>query len=529
MNETEARKRIKQLTDPRIDEVALLFLGFGMELIECDDATKVERGGETIGHIDLIFKSQELKKYFFIEVSEQEDERALKINGFFRRWEDSRNRGVIEKRFNILSNYKIIYIYFDLSKKENIPESVVQNINQYVINNIDFEYFSESYKMIGKWSRNDFLSFLDIKPQNRSNITKSAIQFFLGNIRAYMYVDSAKDLLEYCYVYRRRGEHIGYQRIIHKQKIDDISKKIHEPDFLAFPNTILLSCPDNSQICNQQKEKSACPCPVEINIPNYFCACRIIDGQHRILGFSKLSDTEQETHHIPIIVLENIETDEEIKTFIEINTGQKKIDRNLILVLRAGFNWDFEKKPKEFFEKQIVEVIQRLNNTQGSPLKESVFIPSITATRKGKITLNTLVYAIKGNNLIGGKLRLYQNSHNDTETPYKKIKELFILLKTKLQQYSRDSNSFLLTNKGLRILFRLVQVYERNRIKKNISFKLGTLFTDIEKIFDDKFITQLDKLYGEGGANEAVKLILNKVKNANKEKYINLTTDLRKV
>ena len=102
MEREEAVRKVKELTDPRISEVGSLLLDFGMELIACDDETIVERKNQTIGHIDLIFKSKRLKKYFFIEVSTQEDERAPKINGFFRRWEDETNRQVILKRFNLL-------------------------------------------------------------------------------------------------------------------------------------------------------------------------------------------------------------------------------------------------------------------------------------------------------------------------------------------------------------------------------------------------------------------------------------------
>jgi DGQHR domain-containing protein len=317
--------------------------------------------------------------------------------------------------------------------------------------------------------------------------------------------------------------------MLEKGRIGSIAKKIRQGDMLAFPNSILISCPDESTLCPKPAVKSQCPSHVEINIPNYFSACRVIDGQHRLLGFAKVDEIHQEQHFIPVVAIENIDQHREMKTFIEINSGQKKIDRNIILVLETDFEWDSDVNPIEFFEKQAVLVVKRLNDTRGSPLREKVFIPEALAKKKGKITLNTLVSAIFGNNFIGKKYHLFQKRRNDIETPYRRIREIFVLCSQKLPRYCKDTGYFLLTNKGLRILFRLVQIHKRNQRKRNINFGIKPFFTDLSKILTDDLVESLEVFYGEGGANRAAEEIFKLLKKQNKTRYKKVVTDLRMV
>jgi len=232
---------------------------------------------------------------------------------------------------------------------------------------------------------------------------------------------------------------------------------------------------------------------------------------------------------MPVVALENIEKHREMQTFIEINSGQKKIDRNLILVLEADFDWEMSKNPKEFFEKQAVLVVKRLNDTNGSPLRNKIFIPEALAKRRGRITLNTLVTAVLGNNFIGRKYGLFQKNHNDTETPHRKIREVFVLAKRQIPRYCKDTGSFLLTNKGLRILFRLVQIHQRNLTKTNIHFGIKEFFADLNQILTDTLVENLEVFYGEGGANRAVEEIFKLLRKQNKKRYQHVITDLRAV
>lgn len=529
MDISEAKAKISKLTDPRLSDVATLLVDLDLELVACCE--EVKKGRQVIGDIDLLFKDKEVKTIFLVEVSTLQKNRAPKINIFFTRWEDQENIRIVRSKYQLPLTYKIDHLYFDLSGKSDCPssiEAVVQRNRNHFLNKYDFDYFVDTYIKVGKLARNDLFSFLDIRPSQPMHREVDAIQFYLGSsVRAYAYVDTAKNLLQYCYVFRRKKADVGYQRVLQKGRIGDIAKKIQKADFFAFPNAILITCPDGSELCSNPKVYSDCPSHVRIRLPNYFSACRVIDGQHRLLGFAWLQESYQESHFIPVVILENIQQFDEMKTFIEINREQKKIDKNLILALQADFDWDINENERQYFEKLVVEAAKKLNGRP--PLKGKIFIPEALAKKKGKIALATLVAAIMGNNFVGGKYHLFQKDHNDSQTPYRKIREIFVLSKQKLPRYCKDTGSFLLTNKGLRILFRLVQIFERNRRNKNIRFTLPKLFDDLHKIFNDSLVERLEDFYGEGGANRATEEIFRALKKLDKQKYKGLTTDLRQV
>ncbi len=216
-----------------------------------------------------------------------------------------------------------------------------------------------------------------------------------------------------------------------------------------------------------------------------------------------------------------------MKTFIDINSTQKKIDRNLILVLEADFGWDKAINKKEYFEKVAVSVIKKLN--ENSSLRNKIYIPEALAKRKGKITLATLVSAILGNNFIGGRKHIFQENDEDEKTPFEEIKNIFSLLRKHIPNYSTDVGSFFLSNKGLRILFRIIQIYERNKLKLNIDFNRESLIDDLRGIFNDELVKKLEDYYGEGGAAKAVIEIFSLLKKEKRRKYRNFKTNLKNI
>ena len=67
---------------------------------------------------------------------------------------------------------------------------------------------------------------------------------------------------------------------------------------------------------------------------------RIVDGQHRLMGYSKLDVLKQKESELPVIVFDNMTKEEEIEMFLKINMEQQKINPNLTLILKSGdLNW----------------------------------------------------------------------------------------------------------------------------------------------------------------------------------------------
>lgn len=526
MDIAEARRRINEIENENEREVGKLFLDIEFDLVDCNAVIK--RNNREVGEIDLIF---DYNNYLFlIEVSKQRRDISRKIDHFFSRWSDRGNLYLIFGKYSI-SPMKTIRIYFDLSRETTSDplESLDHHINNNEVKNEilysdDFDYFKDAYNNVDKWARNDLLSFLDV-PTGQTSERVNAIQYYIAGLPVFAFVASAYSLLNSCYVFRRvkRGRlHTtdkGYQRALELGRIGAITKAIQNGTILPFPNSILIN---SLTEIGTPTLPEYCPELVSINFPTNQCSCRIIDGQHRLLGFAKADERTQKSYYLPVIAFQNLDTERETKTFIEINSKQKKMNSNLILLLKSDFRW--EENTKEFRQKIAVKVIERLSE---HTLKGKIYFGEADDKPGGKITLRTLVSAIVGNNLIGGSLHLFQRDIHDVETPYERIKGIFGLIETHLGEYSFGSNNpFFVQNKGLRLLFRFIQLYERNRRMEKISLEINEVFQKISEIITLEFINNLNDYYGEGGASIATEVLVEELKRGYSE-FNGFETDLR--
>lgn len=109
----------------------------------------------------------------------------------------------------------------------------------------------------------------------------------------------------------------GYQRKLEVNHWKKIIKFIEESDFF-FPTAIICACDED--YTNDLK-------------------LRIVDGQHRVKAFTELKQINPERYdqiakkELPVIVLEKINLEKEIETFININKKGKKVDTSLATVL----------------------------------------------------------------------------------------------------------------------------------------------------------------------------------------------------
>jgi hypothetical protein len=152
--------------------------------------------------------------------------------------------------------------------------------------------------------------------------------------------------------------------------------------------------------------------------------------------------------------------------------------------------------------------------------------------KKGtKITLSTIVSVIRENQLVGGKQHFYQKDpkSSDIEEPFQKIKGIFSSMLETFHT-GTEPTKFLLSNVGLRILFRTIHVLERNRRSTN-QFKVtnAQFFGDLKHVLNKTMIGELQKLYGTGGKIEGSKRVIQVLKNDYPGRYKPLETDFRRL
>ncbi|MDO8563681.1 MAG: DGQHR domain-containing protein [Nanoarchaeota archaeon] len=530
----KAIEKINRLgTNDSEKEVNKLFLNLGFEFIDCD--ATFERNKQEVGEIDGIFKLKD-EYLFLVETDSKKDPDSKKIGEFYSKWESKDNIDLIINKYgkshSIPKEIKIlrIYVNYNLPRpRDNLLKESLKHHDKEgnkIIYSEDIIYFQDSFTIIGGWAKNDLLNYLGLDSQSTS-VKKSAIRIYMGGKKAFLLSANAKELLESCYIYRKNeGSLTGYQRLLKANRINKIKKAIENRDILAFPNSIILS--SNYKLEQGYEIKSG---HIQIDFPTNYLSFKVVDGQHRLMGFAKLNEQDQKDHNLPVIVFEELGKENELKTFITINTEQKSIDPNLLLMLKADFEW---KENQRFYsDKQATVIIKRLNDDKNFFLCNKIFL-GYNNPKKGKITLTTLVSAILKNNLICGKYHLLQDKISDMEKPNGEIKNIFNALKDKLGVFSdlsrpSKAEGFFLSNRGLRVIFRLIQFMVRNNIKNNFKLTYEKFFSDISSALTKKDIEDLMKNYGEGGANNATEAILKKVKKKHLLEYKRLKIDLREI
>ena len=129
-----------------------------------------------------------------------------------------------------------------------------------------------------------------------------------------------------------------------------------------------------------------------LHLPNEYRSAYIIDGQHRLYGYS--DSKYAKTNSIPVVAFENMEKEEQVKLFMEINVNQKAVSKNLRNTLNADLLW-FSNNPIERREALRARVAQDLGDIISSPLRDRVIIGEDQADDYRCITLETICTAIK--------------------------------------------------------------------------------------------------------------------------------------
>lgn len=131
-----------------------------------------------------------------------------------------------------------------------------------------------------------------------------------------------------------------YQRLLVPSRLKGITKFIDEGGY--FPNSIIInfSSPNDDLKLEFRPIKSNTDSQSEFGflmIPNAYGIAYIIDGQHRVYGYAQSSHKFDST--IPVVAFENMESEEQLKIFMEINENQKAVSPSLRLDLEEDLYW----------------------------------------------------------------------------------------------------------------------------------------------------------------------------------------------
>lgn len=278
-----------------------------------------------------------------------------------------------------------------------------------------------------------------------------------GKEKYYCFLIHPEKLFKIAYVHRREKSNpkdVGktYQRMVSRQRIEKIGQFIDLGK--TFPNNIILSFSQKPLFEPNQKIKDILGISYGIlKFPPYYGCAWIIDGQHRLYGYSKSKHAAD--HLIPVIAYESLPVKDQGNLFVDINQEQKSVNKNLLWDLYPDI-YDGSEDEGQQILRTISLVAKKLNSDEGSVFYNHIQIPSILIKSKeeANLTLTNICDGIKENKLISSEERLlfkedYEKSVNFAAETIEAYFESIVSYLS--NDWKKGEKGLLRTNVGVRI------------------------------------------------------------------------------
>ncbi len=353
--------------------------------------------------VDVFAKEENVALIVECKSSQESSKRSLRkeiseINGI--RGEIIRS---IKEHYN-----KEIRVCFVLALKNiilNKPDIELAEANNIKIIDYDkIEYYEAIIQQIGPSAKYQLLSeFFEGQGIKGLNIKVPAIRGKINNQIFYSFLIEPSKLLPISFVAHKlqtKDELDSYQRIISRAKLKSIKKYIQDNGL--FPNSIIINFRTSKnnlrfdQLSNQENivnSKFG-----YLYLPAKYKSAWIIDGQHRLYGF--IGTKEADKHSIPVIAFENLDPSDQAKYFVDINSKQKNVPKNLLEELYSNLFWNSDSESERMLA-LISKLVNDLGTENNSPLFRKIKSSNKNEGRDVPITPTTLTTILKQLKLLG--------------------------------------------------------------------------------------------------------------------------------
>lgn len=442
------------------DRVWKLIYSMGASLMSRPNSTVLLDEGKT-KEIDVIGKVE--NNVFIVECKSSEDHGSRSLRKDLS--ETNQYKRNIAKICHSLwgDNINVIFVYAleniklsgsDLSDAENFKISVWSD-------NL-ISYFEDIIKLLGKSGRYQIFAeiFGDEEILNYSPRIP-AIKGKSGSTEFYYFLVRPSDLLKISYIHHRKLKSKGiyenpYQRMVNKKRIEDIRDFIKKGGH--FSNNVIINFKRSPDMIIKGSSEG-----IEFGIltlPNFYKSAWVIDGQHRLFGYTETIESENEL--IPVFAYESLPEDEQGKLFININKNQKPVDPNLLWDLYGDIYYGSKDEEKRILC-TISTIGKELNSDKESPFYGHIFIPSMNdKSPEANVSLYAICIRLLKGSFIkrkNGNGDLFLNNHEETiDFANKRMAMFFNLIKKSNEQdWNLGESGFTRSNIGVHVLMIVFQ------------------------------------------------------------------------
>ncbi|MGC4116780.1 MAG: DGQHR domain-containing protein [Myxococcales bacterium] len=177
------------------------------------------------------------------------------------------------------------------------------------------------------------------------------------------------------------GDMEGNQRPLDVDRLGVIAKYIDTVES-TFPNSIIIAAPSMATDDGDQQPWGLKREPGSnagiLTIPENPMPASVVDGQHRLYAFTKVSEKNQRDFTLVCAVFLDLPRQVQAMVFATINSNQKAVKRGLAMNM-YGYNVRDEDRAEWAPEKLAVFLSRRLNFDPASPLQHRVRVEALDA------------------------------------------------------------------------------------------------------------------------------------------------------
>lgn len=535
--EGKRKTRVKRKKDPNLwleDRVWSLLYSMGYQTLNSHRLTiEFDRSDKSSGKKNISVYAEDNETAIVVECKSREERGRRKL---FKDIEDtislqSHIRSAINGRFKSKPKPKIIWIYATnniIWSSPDVERADKASIN--IITENELQYFETFIKHMGPAGRYQILGeFLKgQKVPGLSNVRLPAIRGKIGGETFYSFVATPRNLLKIAFVNHQALNHPdgrpAYQRMISSSRIKDISGFIKKGGY--FPTNILVNFSESPRfdlISNKENTDGNIKFGW-LTLPSKYRSAWIIDGQHRIYGYSHLDDYYLD-QNLFVLAFNEMPVQKEADLFITINHKQKSVPRSLLVSLLADIRLG-DSDPSTALSALASAIVRALNTDKTSPLARRFAIHGVPPEPTQNLTISEAVNGLRRSGLIGkvvGKSLAPGSLSGATDEAT--VERASIVLGTYFEavrnahpkRWEDGRNAFVATNPGIRAHLTMIsEVVAYLARKDTLDFALLSeedyakyivefcrpVFLFINEATDEEIKSRFSRRFGEGGVKE---------------------------
>lgn len=370
-------------------------------------------------------------------------------------------------------NRKIKYIF--ATKNYVIGDQDSKRMDDFKIANFDYEaitYYKELVNHLGSAARYQLLGNLFAKQKIKEMEEKiPAIEGKMGGLKYYSFLIEPEKLLKISYIlHRSKANHKmmpTYQRLIKKDRLKSVREYVNKGGY--FPNSLIVSVDTNKKglkfdLSSPKLEENNSRVG-HLYLPQTYQSVYVIDGQHRLYGYSDSKYAENNT--IPVVAFLDLDKNDQVRMFMDINQNQKAVSKSLRNTLNIDLLWDSEDANERKLS-LMLSIAQELGENPVSPLYGRVVTGEDSISEKRCITIEYLKDAISQSAFLNtykkGKNDITQHGTFDKNDNDKTSDYLFDFLKKCLKlisdftadEWDKGSNGYLTINNTMYGIIKII-------------------------------------------------------------------------